>query len=42
MNALELVRRQTKREQAIKAAQVAHTKTAKLCYRGVDYVKPNA
>ena len=37
MNALELVRRQLKREQALKEAQKATATT--LCYRGNCYVK---
>ena len=37
MNALELVRRQLKREQAIKQAQKTNATT--LCYRGNCYVK---
>ena len=37
MNALELVRRQLKRQQALKEAQKATATT--LCYRGNCYVK---
>ena len=37
MNALELVRKQAKRQAAVKEAQKAHTSA--LCYRGVCYVK---
>ena len=37
MNALELVRRQIKRQEAIKQAQKANATT--LCYRGICYVK---
>ena len=40
MNALELVRRQLKREQAIKQAQKTNATT--LCYRGNCYVKQTA
>ena len=37
MNALELVRRQLKRQQALKEAQKASATT--LCYRGNCYIK---
>jgi len=40
MNALELVRRQLKRQQAIKEAQKAAATT--LCYRGNCYVKQHS
>ena len=40
MNALELIRRQLKREQALKAAQKSNATT--LCYRGNCYVKQTA
>ena len=40
MNALELVRRQTKRQAAVKEAQKAHTAVGTiLTYRGNTYVK---
>ena len=40
MNALELVRRQIKRQEAIKQAQKVNATT--LCYRGNCYVKQHS
>ena len=37
MNALNIIRRQVKRQDAIKQAQKANATT--LCYRGICYVK---